>query len=199
MLVKTKERVDSQIYTQSWSSYTVSTAWINLTTFTANSSWKLIITTELCVEYNSKSGEVWLDLSVNGTVVKSVAEDYRRAYYPNRYSNSMEYYVNEGDSCKLILRTTNSSNGAYAQNTKVVQEIYNFDIVHHNLTPTEIKEIWELLTCGLYWVFNNQYNGGIMLEKSNSATTWNITLWNAQWYIKVLFNWEYIKIPYYNE
>jgi hypothetical protein len=38
-----------------------------------------------------------------------------------------------------------------------------------------------------------------MVKKDTTATTGEITPWNFTGYIKVRFNWEYIKIPYYNE
>ena len=36
-------------------------------------------------------------------------------------------------------------------------------------------------------------------EKSNSATTWSVSLWNAVWFLTVDIWWEKVKIPYYNE
>jgi len=61
-----------------------------------------------------------------------------------------------------------------------------------------VKNLWEFLTGIIYGrSYDNDYIGGIMLGKENNATTGSITLWNAVWYIKVRFNGEYIKIPYY--
>lgn len=63
--------------------------------------------------------------------------------------------------------------------------------------PKDIRAIWDLVSFIFYGVNDTDYIGGLMQEKSNTATTGSITLWNAKWYIKVLFNGEYIKIPYY--
>ena len=195
MLVKVKERIDTQIYSKADTQSTLNST--RLTEFTATQNWKIILTAEQCVETHSKSGECYLDLYVNDTVVAQTGVSYLYAYYPDFWAESLEYYVNEWDVVKLLFRATNSSNGAYVKNVNMVQEVYNFTVVYHNLTPTQIEEIGNLLTCNLYGVFNNQYNGGLMVEKTNSAITWNITPGNFKWYIKVLFNGEYIKIPYY--
>lgn len=68
------------------------------------------------------------------------------------------------------------------------------------LKPIEVKNIWEVW----YWTSYGIHSGdgifywGYMIKKTNGATTWNITLWNAVWFIEVNFNWEIIKIPYYS-
>jgi len=68
------------------------------------------------------------------------------------------------------------------------------------LTPRELKSLWNLATWTLYWRHTNHtYYWGIMLSKETTATTGSITLWNAVGYIKVNLNWEIVKIPYYNE
>lgn len=52
----------------------------------------------------------------------------------------------------------------------------------------------------IYWVHtDNIYYGGLMMDKTNTATTWNITPGNFVGYIKVNLNGEIVKIPYYNE
>lgn len=68
------------------------------------------------------------------------------------------------------------------------------------LRPFGLKTLWELGYGTLYGVHtDNVYYGGIMIEKDTTATTGNITLGNAVGYIKVNFNGEIIKIPYYNK
>lgn len=65
--------------------------------------------------------------------------------------------------------------------------------------PNEVVSIWEKWAFTLYWEhINDTFYGGVMQEKSTEATTWSITLWNAVWFITVVFNGEIIKIPYYN-
>lgn len=64
--------------------------------------------------------------------------------------------------------------------------------------PTEISDIWNKIFITLYWNNNWEYVWWIITWKSNSVLVWNITPWNFVWYIKVNFNWEIIKIPYYN-
>lgn len=64
--------------------------------------------------------------------------------------------------------------------------------------PIDIRAIGKQARFIFYGVHNNtEYIGGLMLEKDTTATTGSIALWNAKWYIKVNFNGEIIKIPYY--
>lgn len=63
--------------------------------------------------------------------------------------------------------------------------------------PKDIREIWDLTSFIFYGVTNNNYIGGVMLRKSDNATTGSITLGNAVGFITVNLNWEIVKIPYY--
>ena len=67
------------------------------------------------------------------------------------------------------------------------------------MKPYEEVELWEFTSALLYWNNEGNYKWWIMLSKETSATTWNITPWNFEWYIKVNLNGEIVKIPYYNE
>lgn len=64
--------------------------------------------------------------------------------------------------------------------------------------PREIKNIWDFTTCTLYGIHTDGvYYGGVMLEKTTTITAGSISPSNFVWYIKVNFNGEIIKIPYY--
>ena len=66
------------------------------------------------------------------------------------------------------------------------------------IRPIFLKDLWQTITWTIYWKhIDNTYYWWIMIEKSETATTWSITPWNFQWYITTNFNWEIIKIPYY--
>lgn len=66
------------------------------------------------------------------------------------------------------------------------------------IRPILLKDLWQTTTWTIYWKhIDNTYYWWIMIEKSETATTWSITPWNFQWYITTNFNWEIIKIPYY--
>lgn len=68
------------------------------------------------------------------------------------------------------------------------------------IIPTIIKNLWESVSWIIFWLNSNwNFMWWFMYWLSGSATTWNITLWNAVWYITVNFNWQIVKIPYYNE
>lgn len=68
-----------------------------------------------------------------------------------------------------------------------------------SMNAKEVKYIWGQVICFLYWIDSDGvYKGGIMLDKDTTATTGSITLGNAVGYIKVNFNGEIIKIPYYS-
>lgn len=66
-------------------------------------------------------------------------------------------------------------------------------------TPINVSAIGSQARLLFYGLHNAEYKGGIMLNKTTTATTGSITLGNAVGYIKVNFNGEIIKIPYYNE
>lgn len=113
-----------------------------------------------------------------------------------------------------IWQTIDLSEYAIGAKTVIITSTYNGNVWNSNFTinyklgkqqgkitwkPTTIRAIWELGSFNLYGVYNNDYIGGLMIKKDTTATTGSITLWNAKGYIKVLFNNEYIKIPYYGD
>lgn len=64
--------------------------------------------------------------------------------------------------------------------------------------PISIKPLWDLWFAVIYGKTpDKNYKGGIILWESTTATSWEIALWNAVWFITVNFNGEIIKIPYY--
>ena len=68
------------------------------------------------------------------------------------------------------------------------------------LQPRTVEDLWELAMWTVYWRHPNDwvFYGGIMMDKDTVALAWEITPWNFVWYIRVNFNWEVIKIPYYS-
>jgi hypothetical protein len=66
--------------------------------------------------------------------------------------------------------------------------------------PTDIKAIWELEITTIYGKTpDNNYKGGIILGKTTTATTGEITLGNAVGFLSINIDGTLYKIPYYNE
>lgn len=67
-----------------------------------------------------------------------------------------------------------------------------------DFVPKSVKALWETVFWQIFWMNEDWiFKWWLMLSKETTATTGSITLWDAQWYIKVNLNWEIVKIPYY--
>lgn len=103
----------------------------------------------------------------------------------------------ESDMWDTLLVKLEASNSAHFYNTTI-----NIKWEWFSKLPiyiSEVKGIGEFITGKIYWKIDKEYIGWIMLKKDTTATTWNISLWNAVGYITINFNWEVLKIPYYND
>lgn len=133
-------------------------------------------------------------LYVNGT--KLTTYSY---YASTRNDFSINKDLNKWDVVKVTVKWYNS---AYKLGVRTLYSgIKYMDnlIVWVGGTPKQIKAIWEFIVVHLYG--NNDkgvYKGGIITGTTNSVTTGSITLWNAVGYLEVNYNWNIVKIPYYN-
>jgi hypothetical protein len=67
------------------------------------------------------------------------------------------------------------------------------------LRPRTIENIWNDVSCTLYWEHVDWvYKWWVMLKTATTATSWSISTSNFVWYIVVNLNWNLVKIPYYN-
>lgn len=66
--------------------------------------------------------------------------------------------------------------------------------------PKHIESIWSTAQFVLYGVsdIDATFKNWVFIDKETEAITGDIAPWNFVGYIKVNFNWEIIKIPYYN-
>lgn len=129
----------------------------------------------------------------NWTQVKSYSIANGKSTYINYTSPDKR---NTGDVLSMKL-TGSWSNSIYWIYVEILK--YKFTTVIYKIKPLNTCSIWNLGIGFIFWVNDGKFYGGIMMEKSSSSSTGNIALGNAVGYIKVYFNWEYIKIPYYNE
>ena len=118
------------------------------------------------------------------------------SYYWNTNNQTRTLWpYNKGDSIeiKMIWDGTTAINGFNAD-----VYIYKMRIPVLKITPYDIKALWAVAICFLYWIDSDGvYKGGLMVEKSTTHTTGSISLWNAVGFISINFNWEILKIPYY--
>jgi len=67
-----------------------------------------------------------------------------------------------------------------------------------DILPKGVSRVWVQAVGTIYGVHtDNIYHGGIMMDKSSTATTGNITPGNIVGYIRVNLNGDIVKIPYY--
>lgn len=85
----------------------------------------------------------------------------------------------------------------YAEQLKF-KETYNKSSNNTECTPKIIKQLWDFITCFTYWIDTDWvFKWWIINGESTTATAWNITLWNAVWFLEINYNWEIVKVPYY--
>lgn len=118
-------------------------------------------------------------------------------------STSDEYFeltptINSWDTVQIKIIWWDSYNYAiYSSVYVATAETYKKNVIP--ITPSSITSIWNVWTWFIFWMQDWVFKWWFMLSKETTATTWNVTLWNAVWYIKVNLNGEIVKIPYYNE
>ena len=65
------------------------------------------------------------------------------------------------------------------------------------LYPQKIDTIWETTQVLIYWKLWDDYITDFDFNLIASVQTWNITLWNAIWFIQLKYRWITYKIPVY--
>ena len=141
--------------------------------------------------------------SNNLSVAKVVIDGVNKKEYQVEKNKDIEYLYEDnvvypaGTVVKLQGQTYNNTTTTFKQ--AVINWILFDEVITIKGYPNWIKSLWDLGTITLYGIYNWEYKGGIMQEESVLCSTWEITLWNAVWFVRVFYNWKYIKIPYYND
>lgn len=134
---------------------------------------------------------------INGTQIEDFATN---TWGTTNYSYTAKN-VKQGDIIKVRI-WSGRNNGNYSNELTANSGSISYPLILYkdgvNVLPREIKEIWKTTAGTLYGIHtDNIYYGGIILNTDTEATTGSITLGNAIGYIKVNYNGEIIKIPYY--
>ena len=206
MLVKAKDWYDllySNDYIVSSGSSNTKTAYMlsspNYTIWTYRLTYKLTVS-----EIQSGATSYWVVKFWTTTNTSSVT--YYPAYtfdIPSLWTFNVEKNVNQESDPSTHAITyyvdALSKTKLEVEDLKFYKKIFDWNKNYIDLKPYEEVELWEFTSALLYWNNEGNYKWWIMLSKETSATTWNITPWNFEWYIKVNLNGEIVKIPYYNE
>lgn len=196
MLVKTKnDNIWSNLYsnTASWRWRTQSNTPTKKRETTLTKDWKIRVRSAY---YNMATNWWKLYFKVNWETIYSYEHQWSWKIEPFEYISPK---LNAWDTFEVWIWSywTSTTSGFYTPTYVDISDIIVEPFVKGY--PQKIDSLWEFSTITLYGnhTLDNVFKWWIMLEKSNSANSWEITLPNAVWYIKVFFNGEYIKIPYY--
>jgi hypothetical protein len=156
-------------------------------TVTAPVNWNYFCEVNCNVESSGKWGKY--SVSVNWVAVLDWDCGTTEA---TTYSILLEW-INAGDTITLSVYTT-------------------WDIIRYNwcrctykkgahqipLEPRDSVELWETCHAMSYWnSLDNTFKWWIIVWSSASATTGEITLWNAVGFLEINYNGQIVKVPYY--
>lgn len=163
------------------------TNWQTLIFYTTPYQWKAKLTANVSV-----MNQIWVSVYLNNTKLEKWW-----TWYAQDLSKSIEMDVNKWDTIELRADWSSWNYTATHKNSKLrmsPQSSWNI------LRPIFLKEIWQIISCTLYWNHIDwKYYGWIMIEETTTAYTGQISPWNFVWYIRVNFNWKMVRIPYYDD
>lgn len=144
------------------------------------------------------SARISFTISKNGTPLKS--ESWNDDSWTR--GTSWNYTITESlKAWDIISFSASISNSWWDQTSSLswtIKIIWMNDVANPRvLIPQEIKNIGQQTSATSYWRLQDgswywDYDWAV----STSATTWNITLWNAVWYLTITGNdWTRYKIP----
>ena len=161
------------------------TSWTAVT-YTIPQTWVSKLDMELSIAW----AYTRFDIKKNWTTMTTLYDQYSWA----KWAYSYTFNANAWDVITIVFTWETHNATYYSSILSISPNSRGLKVM-----PKSVKEIWELGDNTLFWKhIDNKFYGWIMLGTVNSATTGNITLWNAVWFIEVNFNWELLKIPYYS-
>jgi len=172
--------------------------WLDYFSIVAPYSWRYLIKINATNDNEGGTATKWtIAVFINGTEVDK--NDYTS---DSTFSQDFQIDANYWDV--ITVRIYSERNNNYYWDTLTANRCTitstitlwkRYDYFSH---PINVVDLWDIATCTLYWKhIDKTYYGGIMVEKTTSATGGTIVLGNAVGYIKVNFNWEILKIPFY--
>ena len=192
MLVKAKDDVIAETITDS-NEYSV----YQQSTYVEKKSWTF--TVQWLVEFscNLRSSVSWYYSYVRVDINGDSQED-RTSSTSNKKVKFT--FIQKKSNYSIKLKWSWGNFYSYLSDIKMVVYQYIMRKPQIPLIVSSIKWLWNRIEWIFYWM-DEEWGliWWIMINESESATTGNITLGNAEWYIRVRFNWKYIKIPYYDD
>ena len=176
--------------------YTYNTGYTNIASWTFTDAGTVRFTGKLYINDPSLGSNdyAWLKITVNW-VSKEVSA---HTLYNSPYLFTIDFWYTSG-SYSIAIKTSSSNKMAQCADVYGYQDIGIFTINVIPLLPTEVVNIWEVEYATLYGNHTDgKYYWGLVVGTDTSATTGSITLGNAVGYLKVNYNWNIVKIPYYN-
>lgn len=164
----------------------VSTA-TDILTYTVPKNWDYKI--ECQQVFSSGSANVFIAIQVNWIVQKTF--DYT--------GNSPKVVSGEITECKKwdIIKVYKNWTATYKCGYLKLYEKSVDSPVARILYPQKIDIIWTTTQTVIYWKLWNEYITDIDCDLTYNVQTWNITLWNAIWFIQLKYRWITYKIPVY--
>lgn len=171
---------------------TKSTSYVNILSYTIPISWKIKVSYQ--IKAWSSSYGMSCVVNISWTDKYSDAMITSTTYSLKTHTDDTIYSA----WTQVIIQLKSGYQNASAYIKDISIETYNDLKPFFPVEPLELKTIWKNIRIYTFWNKDWTFKRWAMIDKDTSATTWEITLWNAVWYIKVRYDWEYIKIPYYS-
>lgn len=154
------------------------------------------------MEWSCYATTSWKDVKIAMTVDWVNVWNFTKTIPNNQlsytYSYTRDAFVPAWSSVGLYIRS-NWSFTAWIQDTNVDLVKYSSSINPINWKVSNLINIWDLWVINIYWKSDDwKYYWWIITWTTDTVETGEITLWNAVGYLEVNYNWNIVKIPYYN-
>jgi len=194
LLVKVKLGESERKFT--WISKSAYNKTETIAEFTMPFTWKIHM------EWDCYATTSWKDVKIAMTVdwtnVWNFTKNIPNSSWSYTYSYTRDAFAPAWSSVGLYIRS-NWSFTAWIQNTNVDLVKYSSSINPINWKVSKLLNIWDLWVINIYWKSDDwKYYWWIITWTTDTVETGEITLWNAVGYLEVNYNWNIVKIPYYN-
>lgn len=139
----------------------------------------------------------WLQVISNWEEVFRKEHISGNSFYPDSWTQTWAFNVKAWDAIRIkvlgwVAGICKVSNINMTMNTiKLSKKWFIF-------RSNKIPNVWEKMNCFFYWFVNWKLMNPVLLnEKVDSVKTWNITLWNAVWFVKIHIWWKDFALPLY--
>lgn len=139
----------------------------------------------------------WLQVISNWEEVFRKEHISWSGFYPNSWTQTWAFNVNAWDAIRVkvlgwVAGICKVSNINMTMNTiKLSKKWFIF-------RSNKIPNVGEKMNCFFYWFVNWKLMNPVLLNETvDSVKTWNITLWNAVWFVKIHIWWKDFALPLY--